>query len=133
MGAWGIGPFDNDDAADWVYEVEDGGIATVRSALQAVADDDDPDSGVGAAAVAAAELVAAMAGSPSAGLSDEAAALLPSLGPADAALVAQAIAAVGAARSRGELAGLWEESDEHEAWLASLDDLTARLVGSSST
>ena len=26
MGAWGTGAFDNDDASDWVYELEDGGI-----------------------------------------------------------------------------------------------------------
>jgi hypothetical protein len=23
MGAWGIGNFDNDDASDWVYELEE--------------------------------------------------------------------------------------------------------------
>jgi len=25
VGAWGTGPFDNDDAGDWVYALEDGG------------------------------------------------------------------------------------------------------------
>ena len=101
MGAWGTGPFDNDDAADWIYAVEDGGVATVRSALRAVADDDDPDSDIGAAGIAAAELVAAMAGSPSGGLSESAAAVVPSLGAVDADLVAQALRAVDVVRTPG--------------------------------
>ena len=34
MGAWGHGPFDNDDAGDWVFELEDSGVSALRSALQ---------------------------------------------------------------------------------------------------
>ena len=37
MGAWGRGSFDNDDAADWVYEFERDGAAAVASALRQAA------------------------------------------------------------------------------------------------
>ncbi|HSE09868.1 MAG TPA: DUF4259 domain-containing protein [Nocardioidaceae bacterium] len=33
MGTWGNGPFDNDDASDWVYKLEDSGVSALRSAL----------------------------------------------------------------------------------------------------
>ena len=34
MGAWGTAAFDNDDASDWVYELEKDGIAAVEAALR---------------------------------------------------------------------------------------------------
>ena len=37
MGAWGVGHFDNDDAGDWVWELEDTGTASpVTAAFAAV-------------------------------------------------------------------------------------------------
>ncbi len=38
MGAWGSGPFENDDACDWLDELADSGVAALRAAL-ALADD----------------------------------------------------------------------------------------------
>ena len=127
MGAWGVGPFDNDDAADWVYEVEDGGTDAILDILEVVTDEDDPGSEVGTAVIAAAELVAAMRGAPLPSLPDAVAELIPGLGPADDALVAAAVRAVAHVRTHGELAQLWAETDEHDAWLATLDDVTRRL------
>ena len=37
MGAWGAGSFENDDAMDWVYELEEEGLEAVTAALKAVA------------------------------------------------------------------------------------------------
>lgn len=55
MGAWGTAPFDNDDAGDWVFELEDDGVSAVRTALDLPAESTaDRD----AAAVAAAAVVA---------------------------------------------------------------------------
>ena len=61
MGAWGTGPFDNDDAGDWVYELEQAGdLGFVRETLTTAAEAGDylemPD---GNNAVAAAAVVAA--------------------------------------------------------------------------
>jgi Domain of unknown function (DUF4259) len=127
MGAWGTGPFENDDAADWVYEVEDGGLDAIHDVLDATVDIDAPGSEVGTAAVAAAELVAVIAGQPGPPLPDEVVALISDLGPVEPALVDAALAAVAHVRTEGELAELWAESDDHDAWLATLDDITRRL------
>lgn len=61
MGAWGTGPFDNDDAGDWVYALEDDGVTAVRSALDVPA---EPAAEKAAAAVAAAAVVALAHGAP---------------------------------------------------------------------
>jgi hypothetical protein len=127
MGAWGTGPFENDDASDWVYEIEDGGLDAIHDVLDATVDIDAPGSEVGSAAVAAAELVAVIAGQPGPPLPDEVVALISDLGPVEPALVDAALAAVAHVRTEGELAELWAESDDHDAWLATLDDITRRL------
>src|SRR5450631_3515520 len=72
MGAWGVGAFENDTAADWDLEFETADMAaglrliTDALALAAQADDSsaclDGDDGV--RAVAAAELVALIKGQP---------------------------------------------------------------------
>lgn len=61
MGAWGDGPFDNDDAADWVYELEAArDFNAVRTVLRSIAGAsaylEAPEGSVG---IAAAEVVAA--------------------------------------------------------------------------
>ena len=54
MGAWGSGPFENDDAVDWVGELyEGGGLDTCRSALRVALTDNYLEMYVGAAAIAA--------------------------------------------------------------------------------
>ena len=62
MGAWGAGPFENDDAADWAAEFDgvDGptGIAIVRSALSSALDAEYVEAPEGSVAVAAAQVVA---------------------------------------------------------------------------
>lgn len=63
MGSWGMDPFDNDDAADWAYALEDGaGPSALQTALAEVVRRPDPDLLAEAPAVAAAALVAAALG-----------------------------------------------------------------------
>ena len=74
MGAWGVGHFDNDDAGDWVWELEDTGTASpVTAAFAAVEAEanylEAPDACI---ALAAAEVVAAWAGNPAAETPDTA-------------------------------------------------------------
>ncbi|MCW2502972.1 MAG: hypothetical protein JWO79_1256 [Actinomycetia bacterium] len=63
MGAWGDGPFDNDDAADWAAELDAATPAerldVIRAALAAAASADYLDADDGQRAVAAAAVVAA--------------------------------------------------------------------------
>jgi len=70
MGACGTGSFDNDDALDWVSELERAGLDAVASALAGVAATDaaEVDASAGARAVAAAEVVAALRGAPASDL-----------------------------------------------------------------
>jgi hypothetical protein len=64
MGAWGYGPFDNDDAGDWMFDVE----RAISGPIQVARDQDDEDIKAGRVApeiwhrgYAAAAIVAALA------------------------------------------------------------------------
>ncbi len=71
MGAWGTAAFDNDDASDWVYELEKNGMEAIEAALTdaMLATDlgmpDDVD------AIAAGEVIAAALGKPAADLRED--------------------------------------------------------------
>lgn len=65
MGIWGVGPFDNDDAADFAGELDDSpaptGVELIGAVLERVADpaDTEPRYSDAPRAVAAAALIAA--------------------------------------------------------------------------
>jgi hypothetical protein len=64
MGAWGTEPFANDDAMDWIADLETAkDLRVVRAALDAVPGDGAEyiEAPVGCVALAAAEVVAAPA------------------------------------------------------------------------
>jgi len=136
MGAWDVGPFSNDDALDWLYELmeagDDGPLEEALGAVIAASADDYLDADVCCAALAAAEVVAALAGH---GMADAPDDLVEWVGlqtpKVAAALVAayrdNAIAAVRRIGSDSELAELWAESDDDAAWRAGLDDVVWRL------
>ena len=130
MGAWGAGTFENDDAMDWVYELEEEGLKSVTAALKAVAGakpKDDVEAPDASSALAAAEVVAAMNGKPAPSLPEEVEAWLKgNKSKPDAALLDLARKAVARAKS-SELQELWAEGEEPEQWNAGVDDLAARL------
>lgn len=128
MGAWGTGAFDNDDASDWVWELEDGADFTVvRSALD-VDGSDYLEAPEGSVAIAAAEVVAALLGQPASGLPGNVqewiAAHPGAAGPEDAQAAIAAVDRVLADES--ELKELWAESSD-EGWGPGLADLRRRL------
>src|SRR3954451_21808785 len=84
MGAWGPGPFDNDDAMDWLVGLEEShDESALREAFRAVeADATYIDLPVAANALAAAEVVAAAVGPPPPGLPPEVTAWLDAHGSA---------------------------------------------------
>ncbi len=130
MGAWGHGNFDNDDASDWLYELESSpGLSAVEAALDAALG--DPDAYLEAPeccnALAAAEIVAALGGRPGDDLPELARALIDGRPSAPAELVGKARSAVSRIGSASELRELWEEGEDYERWRAVLDDLGARL------
>lgn len=127
MGAWGSGVFENDDACDLLYLLEeDAGLleATLRSYPTTV----EPDASAASTAVAAAALVGAIVsrspiGDPVADdwLADNSLAL-----PADA--VDLALATLAAARDQpNELAELWAEADAIDEWHKTLATIATAL------
>jgi hypothetical protein len=128
MGAWGVGPFDNDAAADWLAELEERGEAAIRDAL-AGATGAYVESDVAAEALAAAEVVAASCGHATPSLPEAALAWVGAHGvPADelGELGELALDAAKRVGDASELRELWDEA-ENPAWLEAVRDLRFRL------
>ena len=133
VGAWGCDSFGNDDAMDWVGDLEEADdLAPVRDAFAAA-----PPAGeyleapVASVALAAAEVVAALRGRPAADLPEEVTAWVTAhAAPPDSALLARAREMVARVAEASELRQLWDEAKAHdrEAWLAGVADLGARLA-----
>lgn len=132
-GAWDMGPFDNDDALDWVYELEaSNDLSAVKAALSAAANQGAYiEAPTGSAAVAAAEVVAALLGRAHPQLPPEVASWVDGRTLAkDDALVELARTAIARVQdpAESELAELWSESPESLLeWRSSLSDLDGRL------
>jgi len=130
-GAWGFGSFENDDALDWVSELERvSGPQILVAALHSIDPKakyiDAPDCAV---ALAAAEVVAAARGHPVAALPAEVTRWIVRTRPrVDTDLLAMARSAVTACRDgkNSELRDLWLEGDG-KAWLDDSAKLLARL------
>lgn len=129
MGAWGTGSFENDDAADWVGELGSIMPEGLTKVLAHAADDPAYLQALAAsAAVAAAEVVAALngaaaEGAPS-GVVDWAKKHPQAFAPE---LKAVAIRAVDRVRKNSELKDLWMEADGLNDWIAAIRDLQSRL------
>ena len=131
MGAWNFGPFGNDDAADWLCELEASDDASVICfALGVIAGGRYLESSECCNALAAAEIVPALLGRPMMGLPNVAGAWVARHRKLDvSSLVEAALSAVRRIRTDSELKDLWMESDELAGWSTTLDDVTARLSG----
>ena len=134
MGTWSVEAFGNDDAADWVNELEDAeDIGPIEDAIDAVlsAGEEYVEAPAASVAIAAIEVLARLGGNPGETNSyteaaDKWVASVQFKPPVELVDKAQAaIARILAGNS--ELAELWQESDEYDAWQASMDDLRARV------
>jgi hypothetical protein len=131
VGAWGAGPFENDDAGDWVWELEDDSNASVvRDALEAVvllSPDDEIEVSEASTAIAAAEIVASARGTMSQGLPTEAQVWIGQYSSiVDEDLLALATGAVERVSIASELKDLWDET-ENLSWSENVSDLLSRL------
>jgi hypothetical protein len=132
MGTWGPGVFENDETMDFLWEVEEGGVAALADAFQQVlAAAGRAESWAESTAVAAAAIVAAAYDDRDDLLPEEAVALLPTLRPAivaDPALRDDAMRAVhGILIGDSELLELWRASGESDAAIAAIVDVQSRL------
>lgn len=134
MGAWGAGIFENDAALDWVYELEgDDTLDTLEAAFNAVMSAEDYiDADEGSYALAAAEVVAALAGRPDTTLPEEVTQWVAAHAGLDARpLLEPARKAIQLVLESddSELRELWEEAepDDFAAWQAAVNELRSRL------
>jgi len=130
MGAWDIGSFENDDAMDWVYELEEEtGLAFLADALENIIDQKEgyPEATDCARAVCAAEVVAALLGSPDDDLPDEVTEWIDDKPEPSDVLVEMAISALNVVSGKSELKDLWFESDDYREWQRSIKNLQYRL------
>ncbi len=132
-GAWAVGVFDNDDALDFIWEVQSGDPPTPLSSpfKRAHHSGGYIEADLGARILAAAEAYAALNGKPSPDLpADFAQWLAGQQWGRDRKLVGAAENAVKRVLDveSSELAQLWQESPEdYAAWVKGVEDLLARL------
>jgi hypothetical protein len=132
MGAWGLHGFDNDDALDWVWLLEDdesGDLprATLARIAEAPADEhlEAPDC---ATAIASAEVLAAARGRPGPDVPPEVTAWIDRHGarirPEVEELAGRAVARI---RDSSELRELWKDGPQFHRWLGLIAVLESRL------
>jgi hypothetical protein len=133
MGAWGHLAFDNDDANDWAYGLDDvDDLSLVEAALDEVeAAEEYLEQFEACSALAACEVIARLNGHPGYTNSytekvDAWVAAHPIAPPPD--LIARANAAIDRILAdNSELKDLRAGSDNNEAWLAGVEDLRQRM------
>jgi hypothetical protein len=131
MSAWDVGSFDNDDAEDWAEDFEESpSMSSIVESLERAITSRYVEAPEGSIAIAAAEVIAAIVGSPSpglpAGIAAWAAKQPRETGSAKLALARKAVTRV--ATSKGsELRELWEDSTPAE-WQDAIADLEERLA-----
>lgn len=131
MGAWGVGTFENDDAADWAFALEGAAdLDPVREALAATMDTDGyleiPE---GACAVAAAAVVAATFDGDVRALPDEVGEWVDDHpGTATRGDLRLALDALDRVLSEeSELRALWQDEAQGEQWAREVATLRHRL------
>jgi hypothetical protein len=131
VGAWGTGAFENDDAADWIYELlPSADLTPARDALAAAMDSDGwLETPEGARAVAAAAVVAAGFDGHTEGMPEDLVDWLeyhPDAGTRiDARLAMDALERVASTDS--ELREVWLEAAAGPAWVETIARLGYRL------
>ena len=132
MGAWGHKTFENDDAADWVIELEDQGTDAISTALDAVdglAAENHLEAPEACIALAAAEFIASAKDGDTSNLSDHAEKLFAKIED-DIDFESfrdQARRVISRILKDSELKELWDESEHAADWQIDVERLSERL------
>jgi hypothetical protein len=130
MAAWGSGSFDNEDASSWLSQLPQLTVDDLKTLLSRADNNDYLEAPESGEIIAAAEVVAALVGSPNATLprqiTDWVAAK--SNSKTAATLSYLAVRAVHRVRTNSELKDLWLQADGLNEWSANLRDLEERLA-----
>ncbi len=134
MGAWAVDAFGNDDALDWAYELEESNdLSLVESAFEKVlATKDDYLEAIDATqALAAVEVVARSQGNWGArnSYSETVDKWVEKVKPVPSVELSQKAHSTieRILDKKSELEELWKESDEYDAWYASVQELKSRV------
>ena len=137
MGTLGVEAFANDDALDWLLELDPAaGVSPVLAALERAAGAADPhlDARTATVALAAAELLAALRGRPHPALPEMAADWLAAVtlaSPTGAAPSTEelvlATRALDLVVTSSVLAEIWSQRPDEAQWRSELDGLRLRL------
>ena len=130
MGTWDVGSFENDDAMAWVYELaEETRLTFLADALENVIDQKGgyPEAPDCVVAVCAAEVVAALLGTPDDELPDEIHEWIDDKPEPSEFLVDMAVSALNIVLAKSELKDLWAESDDYREWQRTIKNLQSRL------
>ena len=134
MGTWAVDAFGNDDAADWAYELEEAeDLRPIEEAITEVltVGDEYLEAPEGAVALAAIEVLARLIGNPGEKNSYTEAAdkwVANVSAKPSAELINRAHAAIARILAENsELKELWQDSEEYEDWLASVNELRTRV------
>lgn len=123
------GNFGNDDAADWVYDLEESAGADLLKEAFSDVNAHSYEATDCRIALAAAEIVAAAKGNPSPDLPEGARKWLGNQEEVEdiKALAKKAITVVNKISVKSELRDEWEESDEWHEWQQAVEGLRRRL------
>lgn len=137
MGAWSEDNFGNDDAGDWMWDLEKSkGLDTLLASIQSVLSETDYlESPVCSEALAASEIIAAAVTGDKSSIPEEAinwlnkkqGFIFGSKPNIERAHAKQALEAVKKITLNSELQELWEEGGENKAWRAVQNTLIAKL------
>jgi Domain of unknown function (DUF4259) len=136
MGCWGVNAFENDNAADWAFELSEAeDLSLVQDTLELVTDrsedDEVVDADVACEALAACEVIARLKGNWGSQDAfsepvDQWVTAHPSQPTAN--LVNLACSAIDSILGpESELAQLWDESGKPDEWKRAVQDLKARV------
>jgi Domain of unknown function (DUF4259) len=126
------GNFGNDEATDWLYDLEETyGSEMLSEAFDVIAKGEFHELADCCIALAAAEVVAAAKGKPASDLPDDARKWLGNQETSDVskikALNKKAITAVKKIQAHSELRDQWEDTDEWHSWTMVVERLLKRL------
>ena len=130
MGAWGISTFGNDDAADWLYDLEESKDLSLLESTFDSANSEYIEAPDGSCILAAAEILLALLGAKREGVPENAISWVQSNKSLNAAeLKPKAYKAVEAVLSDiSELKELWEEGDDYESWKTDVESIKNALL-----
>jgi len=130
MGTWDSGSFDNDEAMDWVYELEEADdFSILAESFETVIEqrDDSPDETDCAIAICAAEVVAGLFNNPADDLPAEVVSWIEDQPTPPESLRKLARTSLRVILQDSGLKELWEETDIYHEWEESVRDLLTRL------